>query len=258
MYLLKEFNLDILNKNILVTGGANGIGKELVKTLIEEGSNVGIIDSDHNSLNKIKSEFNKVLTFYCDVTKIKDLEKAINNFYNSVGQIDVLVNNAGILYSEPLISFNSRGIQKHSYKHWRKVIDINLNSVFYVSCIVVSKMVQKRTKGVIVNISSICAAGNSGQSAYSASKAGINALTSTWSKELSSLGIRVLGISPGYSDTNSMSKALNQSIINNIKKEIPLKRLGKPIEIVNAILFGIKNDYMNGKIIEIDGGLIVN
>ena len=254
---MKGFNLDILNKNILVTGGANGIGKELVKALIKEGSNVGVIDSDNNSLNKIKSEFSKVFSFYCDVTKIKDLEKAINKFYNSVGQIDVLVNNAGILYSEPLICFNSKGIQKHSYNHWKKVMDVNLNSVFYVSCSVVSKMVEKRTKGVIVNISSISAAGNSGQSAYSAAKAGVNALTSTWSKELSALGIRVLGISPGYSDTNSTHKALNQSIINNLKKEIPLKRLGKPKEIVNAIMFGIKNDYMNGKIIEIDGGLIV-
>ena len=146
----------------------------------------------------------------------------------------------------------------HDFNDWRKIIEVNLNSVFYVSCNVISKMIGDRTKGVIVNISSISAAGNSGQSAYSAAKAGVNSLTATWAKELSPLGIRVVGVSPGFSDTNSTKTALNETIIKKIKKEIPLKRLADPQEIVEAILFGIKNDYMNGKVIEIDGGLIVS
>ena len=250
--------LYLKGKNILVTGGANGIGRVLVNNLVKEGSNVGVIDLDEKGLNDLKKNYKNITTFCCDITDEESVRKVIENFHSNSNTIDVLVNNAGVLYSAPLVNFHSNGIQMHDFNDWRKIIEVNLNSVFYVSCNVISKMIGDRTKGVIVNISSISAAGNSGQSAYSAAKAGVNSLTATWAKELSPLGIRVVGVSPGFSDTNSTKTALNETIIKKIKKEIPLKRLADPQEIVEAILFGIKNDYMNGKVIEIDGGLIVS
>lgn len=106
-------------------------------------------------------------------------------------------------------------------------------------------------------MSSISAVGNAGQSAYSAAKAGVESLTKTWSKELGVFGIRSVGIAPGFIDTESTSHALNESIILHVKKNTPLKKLGKKENISEAILFAIKNDYLSGTIIKINGGLTI-
>jgi len=250
--------MELINKKIMVTGGCSGIGRELVEKLIAEGSLVGILDINKSAFSEIEKISPNVYCMECDITNPSSVEDSVEKFHKLHGSIDILVNNAGILYSSPLVGITLQGLKKHGYKEWTKVIDTNLNSLFYVTSNVVEKMLEQRVKGVIVNISSVCSAGNAGQSAYSAAKAGVNALTSTWSKELSSIGIRVVGISPGYIDTSSTRKALSVSNIQNIRQEIPLKRLAQVSEIIDAILFVIKNDYFNGKILEIDGGLIVS
>ena len=132
-----------------------------------------------------------------------------------------------------------------------------MDSVFYVSANVAEKMILNRTKGVIINISSVAASGNAGQSAYSAAKSGVNSLTKTWAKELGLLGIRVAGVSPGFCETNSTKNVMGVEVLNEVKKEIPLRRLGKVEEIANGTIFAIKNDYFHGKVLEIDGGLSV-
>jgi 3-oxoacyl-[acyl-carrier protein] reductase len=137
------------------------------------------------------------------------------------------------------------------------VISTDLNSVFYVTLNVVEKMVLKRTKGVIANISSVCAAGNAGQSAYSAAKAGVNALTAVWAKELSPWGIRVVGIAPGYTDTESTRKVMNDEVLKDLVSRVPLRRLGNVSEIARFILHALTNDFIIGKTIEIDGGLVI-
>ena len=106
-----------------------------------------------------------------------------------------------VLKDQPLISISSKGLQKHKISLWKKILDTNLSSVFYMTSNVVEKMSLKKTKGIIINVSSISSTGNPGQTAYSAAKAGVNALTKTWSKELNYLGIRVAGISPGFTKT---------------------------------------------------------
>jgi 3-oxoacyl-[acyl-carrier protein] reductase len=118
-------------------------------------------------------------------------------------------------------------------------------------------MVSKRQKGVIINISSISAKGNAGQSAYSAAKAAINALTVTWSKELGMFGIRCNAIAPGFFDTDSTHQELDESKLKAYQKNTPVGRLGKTDEIVDAIEFIIGNDYYNGSILELDGGLVI-
>jgi 3-oxoacyl-[acyl-carrier protein] reductase len=167
----------------------------------------------------------------------------------------VLVNNAGIIHSEPLVNILSRTDTKHSLENWRKTIDINLNAVFYVTSHVVEKMVKSRSKGVIINISSISSYGNMGQSAYSASKAALNALTVTWSKELGMFGIRCVAIAPGFIDTPSTQAALSEVKIKSYKNATPLGRFGKTEELLHAVIFIIENDFYNGTILNLDGGL---
>mgnify|MGYP001472400490 CR=1 FL=1 len=243
-----------MDKNIIVTGGANGIGKVLVEKLVNEKANVGVLDNNQSALNTLKSEFPNIYCEVCDISNYEQVESAVNNFYEKFNSIDILVNNAGFVYNAPLISFGKSGLIKHDTKMWDKVIHTDLNSVFYLTVNVVEKMILKRTKGLIVNVSSISAAGNIGQSAYSAAKAGVNALTYLWSQELSNFSIRVAGIAPGFTNTETTINSMAKPIINEWTKKIPTRRFGEPAEIADGILFIIKNDFFNGKVLEIDGG----
>jgi 3-oxoacyl-[acyl-carrier protein] reductase len=122
---------------------------------------------------------------------------------------------------------------------------------------VVEKMITTRTRGVVVNISSVSSSGNAGQSAYSAAKAGVNALTAVWAKELGPMGIRVVALAPGFTDTDSTKDAVSEAALRETVKKVPLRRLGKPAEIADGVVSVIRNDFFNGKVFELDGGLIV-
>jgi 3-oxoacyl-[acyl-carrier protein] reductase len=249
--------MNLTEKKVIVTGGLKGIGRVLVDKLIDEGAKIGVFDIDAEGLKDLKSYHENIFGFECDVSKFKQVSITVDKFYEEFKQIDALVNNAGILYSAPLVSLTPDGITGHSVDMWQKVISTDLSSVFYMTVNVVEKMIQKRTKGVIVNISSVSAAGNAGQTAYSAAKAGVNALTATWAKELGVFGIRVVAVAPGYSDTESTHVAVNENVLKDILKKVPLRRLGKAEEIANGIICAIKNDFFNGKILEVDGGLVI-
>ena len=250
--------MEIKKKKIIVTGGVSGIGRRVLDKLVEESAVIGVFDIDKKGLDKLKKTNRNVYCKVCDVTNYLDVESAVNEFYNEFNGIDILVNNAGILFSSPLVSFSATGVKKHDIDNWHKIIDINLNSVFYLTVNVVEKMILNRTKGVIINISSVSSAGNAGQSAYSAAKAGVNALTATWAKELGMMGIRVVAVAPGYTETDSTKHVMSESNLKQVINEVPLRRLGKPEEIADAILFAIKNDFLNAKVLEIDGGLIIS
>ncbi len=249
--------MNLKDKNVIVTGGAKGIGEALVSNLVNEGARVGVFDIDVADFSKLQQSNANVCCIECNVADPVKVKSAVDRFYNEFGEIHILVNNAGILFSAPLVRLTPEGVIKHDVNMWKKVIAPDLNSVFYMTSHVAEKMILKRTKGVIVNISSICAAGNAGQSAYSAAKAGVNALTVTWAKELGLLGIRVIGIAPGFFDTESTHKALSDDHIKHVVKEVPLRRLGKTDEIAHCVTSVLQNDYINGKIIEIDGGLTI-
>lgn len=242
--------MELKGKRAIVTGGARGIGNRIATRLIAEDSVVTILDKYTEGLS------NEIGFLTCDVSVAQEVFGAVSRIDEAMGGIDILVNNAGIMRSEPLVSMGNGG-WLGQVERWEEVIATNLNSVFYVTAQVVSKMVRRRTKGVIVNISSVCAAGNAGQSAYSASKAGVNALTATWAKELAPWGIRVVGIALGYTDTAGMRQAVNDAVLKNIVHEVPLKRLGTADEIADGVLWAIKNDFFNGKTLELDGGLVI-
>ena len=247
--------MDLTGKHVLITGGANGIGKSLVKRLSEEGANVGVFDIDQDALDSLAKEYPNIDCTICDVSDWAQVGSAINGFAEKHKVIDVLVNNAGFIFSSPLMGFGKTGFIKHDVDMWEKVIRTDLSSVFYMTVHVVEKMMAKRTKGVVVNISSIAAAGNAGQSAYSAAKAGVNALTVVWAKELSPMKIRFVGIAPGFTGTDMTMRSVDRNGLDSLVKQTPLRRLGVPDEITDAIVFAIRNDFINGKVIEIDGGL---
>jgi 3-oxoacyl-[acyl-carrier protein] reductase len=247
--------MELAGKRIIVTGGGRGIGRTLVGNLHAAGAVVGVLDLDADRLAQLEEDCPGTRGLVCDVTDDKQIRSAVESFCGEVGGVDALVNNAGILFSAPLVSLTPQGVVTHDRELWDKVITTDLSSVFYVTAHVVRHMVAKRIKGVIVNISSISAGGNAGQSAYSAAKAGVNALTATWAKELSLMGIRVVGVAPGFVDTESTHQALSENVLQSTVKRVPLRRLGRAEEIVGGIVFALQNDFLNGKIIEVDGGL---
>jgi 3-oxoacyl-[acyl-carrier protein] reductase len=238
-------------KIAVVTGGASGLGLEIAEQLLNEKAVVIIIDINDEKLDIVNKSFFK---YKADVTSYSQIISVVDRIILKFEKIDILINNAGVIYNEPLINLLSKKDKKHSLKNFKKYLDINLTSVFIVSSIVIEKMILARSKGVIVNISSVSAQGNAGQTAYSAAKAGVEALTKTWSKELGVFGIRVVSIAPGFMNTNSTHQALSDEMIKDVRSKIPLKKLGKARDVAEAVLFAIKSNYFNGKVLQIDGG----
>lgn len=238
----------------LITGGAKGLGLVIAAHLQEQGAKVIVADLDAEALAALPANMEGYLL---DVTQLDDASAIVKGLVEQYGHIDVLVNNAGVIYSEPMVNILSSSGIMHNYERFRKSITANLDSVFIMTAVVVEQMVMRRRKGVIVNISSISACGNEGQTAYSAAKAGVNAMTATWSKELGRLGIRCNAVAPGFIDTDSTRNALSESIIKHIQSNTPLRRLGRAEEVAQAVASVITNDFMNGVVLNINGGLSI-
>lgn len=229
----------------------------MVEKLITKGARVTVFDLDATGLEDLIRVHSIIEATQCDVSNFDEVSQATEQYHSQNGACDVLINNAGILYSEPLIKISAEGLVKHDAATWNKVLAADLSSVFYMTSCVVEKMVATRTRGVILNISSVSAGGNPGQSAYSAAKAGVNALTSVWSKELGPMGIRVIAVAPGFTETESTKEALSEGVLREITKRVPLRRLGKPEEIADGVIHVLENDFFNGKVFELDGGLVI-
>jgi 3-oxoacyl-[acyl-carrier protein] reductase len=249
--------MDLVGKKAIVTGGLRGLGRAIVSRFVTEGAAVAVVDCDTKYFGQFQTDFPSVHCIECDIANFADVQAATDDYHAKFGAADVLVNNAGVLYSAPLLRIGERGVERHDSEMWNKVIAADLTSVFNMTVCIAEKMVTSRRKSVIINISSISAAGNAGQSAYSAAKAGVNALTMTWAKELGVFGIRVAAIAPGFSETASTREAVSAAVLAEVIAKVPLRRLGRPEEIAEAIVFVVKNDFVNGKVLQIDGGLVI-
>ena len=249
--------MNLKGKTAIVTGGGAGFGLGLVRELVNHGSNVVIFDSSAEAIDSLQIQLPTVKSVLCDVSDDKQVDKSVIAAIEYFGSVDILVNNAGIMKSAALVNPLSRGDKRHSRDLWHQVIDVNLNSAFYLGSTVADHMLQMRIKGVIINVSSISAAGNAGQSAYSASKAAVEALTAVWAKELAPFGIRSAAVAPGFIKTKGANEALEKKYLEDWISRTPLRRSGEINEVVDAILFCIKNDFFNGRVLSLDGGLVI-
>jgi len=243
------------NKVVLVTGASRGIGKEIAYKFANEGADIVINFTSNENLalqlkNEIEALGRKALIIKADISKISEVEEMFNVTEKEFGRLDILVNNAGITKDNLII--------RMSEEDFDKVLNINLKGAFLCSKYA-SKMMIKQRCGNIINISSVVGImGNSGQTNYAASKAGIIGLTKSLAKELSSRNIRVNAIAPGFIETD-MTKELNDKIKEMMLINIPLKRFGKPSEVANVALFLASDlsSYITGQVICVDGGMII-
>jgi 3-oxoacyl-[acyl-carrier protein] reductase len=244
--------LDTKGAVVLVTGGGSGLGLAIALHLASLGANVIIADRDEAALAAVPAGLETCLV---DVTSDMEVHSAVSGIVERHGCIDVLVNNAGVIFSEPFVNVMNPAGMMHDLGRFEESLRVNLTSVFIVTSAVVAHMVKRRAKGVIVNISSISAAGNAGQVAYAAAKAGVNAMTVTLAKELGVIGIRCNAVAPGFIWTDSTRKALGEATLRYIQTNTPLRRLGQPEDVAKAVAATIDNDFMNGTVLQVDGGL---
>jgi 3-oxoacyl-[acyl-carrier protein] reductase len=236
----------------LVTGGAQGLGMAIAHMLATEGANVVVADRNADALTSLPQCLEGL---HMDVTDPEQVIAGVDGILDRHGRLDILVNNAGVIFSEPFVNLMSPFSITHDYTRFRESIIVNLDSVFIVTSAVAEKMVKHRIKGAIVNISSISGSGNEGQTAYAAAKAGVNAMTVTWSKELGRWGIRTNAVAPGFIDTASTRNALNPVALKHIENNTPLRRLGRSEDVAKAVISLIENDFINGVVLDVNGGL---
>ncbi len=242
------------DKVVLITGGARGIGKSIALLFAQEGAHIAVGDVNVQEAEKTAQEIEgmgrKSLGILLDVTDYAKVEESINKILDKFGRIDILVNNAGITKDNLIL--------RMSQVEWDAVINVNLKGTF--NCIkAVSKPMIKQRAGKIVNIASIIGViGNAGQANYSASKAGIIALTKTTAREFASRNITANAVAPGFIQTEMTAK-LPQELKDKMLTNIPLGKLGSPEDVANACLFlaSREADYITGQTLIVDGGMVM-
>lgn len=249
--------MEINALRIIITGAGSGFGKEMALQLSKKGAKIAAIDINTEALENLKKEQPEILIWNCNVADNAQVEKTVDDIFIALGGIEVLINNAGIMKNAPLINILNRTEKRHSVELWNNVIAVNQSSVFYMTRACTDNMISKRCKGVIINISSISAQGNIGQTAYSASKAAVEAMTKVWAKELGRFGIRSVAIAPGFMDTTGAQDALEEKMLAQWIEKTPLRRTGTIDEVVKTVFFAIENDFVNGTTINVNGGLTI-
>lgn len=246
--------MKLAGARVVVTGGASGLGLAIAESLQQAGAIPIILDRDREALDTAGARLG-CPGYLIELTDPDAIDRVVATLCDEHGIPQGLVNNAGILRSAPLLSLGSSGDARHSIALWNEVLAVNLTSVFLVTRAVTDRMVRQRVRGAIVSMSSISAQGNAGQTAYSAAKAGVEAMTRVWAKELGPLGLRFVAVAPGYVDTASTRDAVPADILENLRRETPLRRLGKPEQVAQTVLFALQNDMITGTTLAVDGGL---
>ena len=244
-----------MNKVALITGSSRGIGKQIAIKFAKNGYNIVVNYINKNeevekTIEELKQFGIEVLEAQGDISNYEQSEKIVNSTIEKFGQIDVLVNNAGI--TKDML------IMRMKKEDFTKVIDVNLVGTFNITKNVIPHMMKKRN-GRIINISSVVGiSGNAGQCNYSASKAGIIGFTKSLAKELASRNILVNAVAPGFIETN-MTDVLQENVKEEIKKQIPLKRIGKAEDVANAVYFltSEESSYITGQVLQVDGGMLI-
>ena len=244
-----------MEKCALITGATRGIGKQIAITLAKQGYNIALnYRKENEELENTKKEIEEigvqVLAVKGDVANFEECENFVKQVIERFGQIDVLVNNAGITKDMLLMRMKKEDFEQ--------VIDTNLVGTFNVTKNVVPYMMKARS-GRIINISSVVGiSGNAGQTNYSASKAGIIGFSKSLAKEIASRNILVNAVAPGFIETN-MTDVLKDDVKQEIAKNIPLRRMGTTQDVANVVKFLASDDssYITGQVINVDGGMLM-
>ena len=240
---------DLKENNIILTGATGGIGNSIIKKLYDAGANILATGTKNEKLNELKRKFENIKVLKFDISQTDNLENFIDDATKQLGgKLDCLVNNAGVTQDNLAIRMN--------IDEWKKVIDINLTSTFLISKFAIKKML-KNKKGKIINITSVVGhTGNLGQTNYTASKAGIVAMSKSLAIEYAKKNININCISPGFIKT-AMTDKIDEKFKEVIISKIPSARLGEPEDVANAVIFlaSSHSDYINGETLHVNGGM---
>ncbi len=240
---------ELKNKNIIVTGASGGIGNSIVEELVLKGANVLATGTKIEKLETLKNNFKKIKILKFDISQHNKIEEFINSATDELGgTLDGIINNAGITKDNISI--------RMSMDEWNKVININLTSTFLMSKFSIKKMLKNKS-GKIVNITSVVGhTGNVGQANYTASKAGIVAMSKSLAIEYAKKNININCISPGFIKT-SMTDQINEKYKEMLLSKIPANRLGEPKDVANVVVFlcSDHSNYINGETIHVNGGM---
>ena len=240
---------NLKNKKIIITGASGGIGNSIVKRLNDCGAQILATGTKTEKLEEIKSKFKNIKILKFDISQSDKIEEFIENATNELsGNLDCLINNAGVTQDNLAI--------RMSLEEWKKVIDINLTSTFLLSKFAIKKMLKNKS-GKVINITSVVGhTGNLGQTNYTASKAGIVAMSKSLAIEYAKKNININCISPGFIKT-AMTDKIDEKFKDVIIGKIPSARLGEPEDIANAVLFlaSDQSNYINGETLHVNGGM---
>ncbi|WP_025852436.1 3-oxoacyl-ACP reductase FabG [Paenibacillus ehimensis] len=241
-------------KTALITGGAAGIGRETAALFAQEGARVIIADyNKQQGEEAIQALLQKGADAHFIEVDVSDSGSVNNMAAEALARydaVDVLINNAGIT--------QDRTLAKMTEEEWHRVIQVNLNGVFYCTKALIHSMIERGSGKIISTASIVGVHGNIGQTNYAAAKAGIIGMTKTWAKELGPKGIQANAVAPGFIETGMVAN-MPEKVIQQMLEKIPLRRLGQPIDVANAYLFlaSSESDYVNGTVLEVNGGLVI-
>jgi 3-oxoacyl-[acyl-carrier protein] reductase len=255
--------MNITDLNVLVTGGASGMGRAFVLAFARDGANVAFCDVSEDGIRTVEAEAaelpGKVVGFVADVSNEDQVIKLVADARTALGSLNGLVNNAGIFRDGLLVKKDRETgeIRKMSLKNWDKVIAVDLTGPFLCTREFAASVVETGEKpAVVVNISSIARHGNMGQTNYSAAKAGLIADTKLWAGELARYGIRTGAVAPGFVNTPIL-QGMRPEVLEGMLKAVPLRRVAEPEEIYKAVKFIVECDYFTGRCIDVDGGMSI-
>ncbi len=251
--------MDVRGKTILVTGAGRGIGRSLATHFAGKGANLALLDTNDEDVQETRTLCVQAgalaRSYVANAANEDSVVGALDRVTGDFGALDGLVNNAGIVRDAMLVKVkDGQVVGKMTLEQWQSVIDVNLTGVFLCAREAALRMIERARGGVIVNISSVCRAGNAGQTNYSAAKAGVAAMTVVWAKELARFRIRVGAVAPGFVRT-PMVESMKPEARARMIAPIPLGRLGEPEEIAHAVGFIFENELFTGRCLEVDAGL---
>lgn len=251
--------MQLSSKVVAVTGAGRGLGRAIATAFAARGANVAALDINleeaRSTCAQCESAGVRAQAYAADVADEPGVAASLDAVVADFGRLDVMVNNAGITKDALLVKVKDGAVVgKMTLAQWQAVLDVNLTGVFLCAREAAERMIRLGNGGLIINISSISREGNVGQTNYSATKAGVAAMTVVWAKELARYGIRSAAIAPGFCATDILA-AMKPELVARVTGAVPLRRLGQPAEIAATAVYIAENDFLTGRVVEVDGGL---